>query len=325
MNALKVGVVGGGVSGLYVALRLELAGAHPTVFDKGLRLGGRLSARTISETQIPTSVRSFKTRPHQKSDLQLLFGDNFRPLSRSTDSDSAVEDLVWDFGAETFDRLSELSSHLESVRGLVNQLTPVDSDRLALQVWGNEPVQPFDAVVLTPPVPQLVKFLRRSEVTVPEGLSQIDYSRQLVFVGRGRQSTPSRTESSEEYWSHLQVNALQQAHKVTFAGYAAESVSDQLWNQDASVIEAELALAMHRSVPGLEIQDCSVKRWRYANVLSPAHRDCSQPVHRNLPIWACGDGLGGITGVEWGVSRAIDTAAATFDGLCTAFELKDPS
>ena len=329
MDALKVGVVGGGVSGLYVALRLKMAGAHPTIFDKGIRLGGRISARTVLKNQIPTSVRSFRSRPDQVPDLRFLFGDGFRQLPESTDGQSAVADRLWEFGAETFDRLSELSADLRPVRGLVSQLAPAPSDRVALRLWGNEPLQPFDAVVLTPPVPQLVQLLHRNEVTVPEELEKIHYSRQLVFIGSGRQATQSgsesQAESSSNFWSHLNVKALEQSDSVTFAGYATNSFSDQIWGQDASVIEAELALAMHRSVTGLEIQDASVKRWRYANALSPAHRDCTQPVDGSLPIWICGDGLGSKPGTDWGISRAIDTAVATFSGLSDTFNLDDPA
>ena len=327
MNALKVGVVGGGVSGLYVALRLKMAGAHPTIFDKGIRLGGRVSARTVLKNRIPTSVRSFRARPDQVTDLEFLFGNSVHPLSKSTDGQSAVAECLWEFGAETFDRLSELSANLRPVRGLITQLTPAPSDLVALHVWGNEPPQPFDAVVLTPPVPQLVQLLQRNEVTVPEELEKIDYSRQLVFVGSGRQVakpvSESPAQSSSNYWSHLHVKALEQSDSVTFAGYAANSFSDRLWDQDASVIEAELALAIHRSVPGLELQEGSVKRWRYANAVSPAHRDCAQPIDGSLPIWICGDGLGSMSGSDWGISRAIDTATATFRGLCDTFHLDD--
>lgn len=319
MSALQVGIVGGGISGLLLAQHLSRSGASPTIIDKAVRLGGRFSARPVGHSLVPTSVRSFNVRDDQIPDVRSLFDETVVRLTASEVNDSAADSLSWRFGVDSFEHITKISQAFDRVHGLVTHVAPTASGRIALQLWANGPTLTYDAVVLTPPGPQLVELLRRSEIKIPNRLQEVRYSRQLVFIGSGRKVLPNEPHLADDFWSNVYVKKTNKTDEVSLAAYASHAVSERLWEQDATATQADLATALHSSVPDLQIDHGDVKRWRYANALHLAARDCGQALQPSLPMWACGDGLGGPSGTAWGVSRALSTAAAARDGLLSAF------
>ncbi len=319
MSALQVGIVGGGISGLLLAQHLTRSGASPTIIDKAVRLGGRFSARSVAHSLVPTSVRSFNVRHDQIPDVRSLFDDTVVRFTAPEKNDSVTDSLSWRFGVDSFERIAQISQNLDRIHGLVTHVAPTASGRIALRLWANGPTLTYDAVVLTPPGPQLVELLRRSEIEIPNRLQEVRYSRQLVFIGSGQHVRPYEPQPADDFWSNVYVEKTNETGEVTFVAYASQAVSERLWEQDATATQADLATALHTSVPDLQIDHGDVKRWRYANALRLVARDCGLALQSSLPIWACGDGFGGPPGTAWGVSRALSTAAAARDGLLSAF------
>jgi len=163
---MRVGIVGAGISGLVAARSLKAAGHSPVVFEKNDHVGGRCTTQQIGDYVFDPGASSFTPRGHaienvilkelDTSDLvkiekPIYMHASMRPHKPSNVS-SAPARYTYKKGNIVLPDL--LAANIDvrlnaNVEGLEKQPSGT------YKILGEE----FDAVVLTPPIPQTAAIL----------------------------------------------------------------------------------------------------------------------------------------------------------------------
>jgi renalase len=306
----RVVIVGGGVCGLIAAQLLTDAGLSPTVVDKASRPGGRLASRRIADQIINTGPQSLKFGT--TSSLAAVQ----RYSSGELVPDGERDDESFAFRTSAADLSLALAEGIDYRTGLVTHLQRTPGGKVALGLWGNPSGMDADAVVLTPPTPQVANLLAASGFDVPGWVSRIGYEKRLVLITQTNGDIKASGSDSPifEYWSD-DDDAV--GAKGVLASFASASWSEANWTQDAVATESTMLRELARLYPGSRTTSAQVKRWRYANATNPAQAPTAGKLE-GLPIWIAGDGYGASTGRRFGVERSILSAIAVAEGVLTS-------
>ena len=147
-GSLDIGIVGGGLSGMFAARLLSDLGHNVTVWDKGSRLGGRLTGwQTDEGSKINLGARSLDSMPRWMD----RFVDEWARLglvSRKGDSlvpSAPLPELLEHLSQGSSIRLASRVSRLEDTEGDILVTTESDGDR---------EVSRYDRVLVAVPVEQ---------------------------------------------------------------------------------------------------------------------------------------------------------------------------
>ena len=147
-GSLDIGIVGGGLSGMFAARLLSDLGHNVTVWDKGSRLGGRLTGwQTDEGSKINLGARSLDSMPRWMD----RFVDEWVRLglvSRKGDSlvpSAPLPELLEHLSQGSSIRLASRVSRLEDTEGDILVTTESDGDR---------EVSRYDRVLVAVPVEQ---------------------------------------------------------------------------------------------------------------------------------------------------------------------------
>lgn len=162
---MRVGIVGAGIAGLAAARALKKAGHSAIVFEKNDRLGGRVATRKIGDYLFDTGASALTPRGHEietvilkeldttelvKIEKPLYMHQSMRPVIPDNVK-SAPARYTYTTGNE---RLADLLAQDLDVRRNT-QVETLEKKGSGYRVFGED----FDAIILTPPVPQSAAIL----------------------------------------------------------------------------------------------------------------------------------------------------------------------
>lgn len=327
----RVLIVGAGLAGLTAAneLRGREVGDRPievTVVDKGRSPGGRLATRRIGEATVDHGAQFFTVR-----------SEAFRSrVDRWLEAGVAEE---WCRGFDPVDGypryriaggMNRLARHLTDAlpAGTVATRHQANAiiggpDRWAVTYEaGTRDVDEADAVIATPPVPQIVEILRAG-AALPTGelgrrLESMAYHKVLAVLtvldrspGLAEPGALQRPDHPVfSFVADNQAKGISAVPSVTF--HLSHARSAELWDRTDGEVLAAVEDELRGTIGVAAVTDVQVKRWRYAGPVDPAPEDSLVIGERPGPLVVAGDGFAGAK-VEGAFRSGLDAARQILD------------
>lgn len=296
------------MTGLTAALALAEAGRSVAVVDKGRSVGGRLATRRIGRAVLDHGAQFFTVR-----------SPDFAAAVDLWAADGVVE--VWAHGFEsaepdgharyrTTGGMSRLAKHLaqacrrEGVELVLNQrvdaLIDTGDGLTATYAGGSRMPDTASAVVLTPPVPQTREILRNGGIAVPGELASLTYEPVVALLASGRGGTAplgphgALQQPAGPVFTFLADNHTKGISPIpAVTAHATPEISASMWEWTDADVTDRLVPELLSILPGFEVDELQVKRWRYA-----APRQCHPARFLALtrtsgPVLLAGDAFGG--------------------------------
>jgi renalase len=266
----RIGIVGAGLAGLMAARDLHDAGHQVVVFDKGRSPGGRLATRRIGDAVLDHGAQFFtvRTERFQREVDQWLEAGLVEEWCRGF---TAPGDGHPRYIARR--GMNSIAKHLAvglDVRcgSLVFSLHAAATPRAWEVKLDDGSITPFDALVVTCPLPQTFSLLVSAEVQMPEPLWRTPYDTTLallVVLDRpssvpapgGVQSDPNFT-----FIGDNQRKGVSPIPAVTF--HANPAWSDAHWDEPAAAAHAALLDLARPWLGDAVVVHSQLKRWRFA-------------------------------------------------------------
>lgn len=278
-TGLRTIVVGAGMAGLTAAGLLHEAGDEVLVLDKGRAPGGRIATRRMGSARIDHGAQFFTVRSPifaaQVADWQARGLAAPWPTPQPTPGTPHTDSYPRYIGTAGMTTIPKaLAAGLDlrcealvfTVRPSSNsgwEVTLDDGSRLAC-----------DRVIITSPLPQTASLLMEAEVELPEDLWRIDYHRTIGLLAQLASPSPLEAPgilSGEELEARSSILAFvaDQVHKgvsptPALLVHASHAWSLEAWDSDPAELEAGLRAEVTRVLPGTELADSQVKKWRLA-------------------------------------------------------------
>ena len=326
-------VVGAGLAGLACARVLTIAGHAVTLVDKGRGPGGRLATRRIDEHGYDTGAQFFTVRDAdfaaavhgwQSAGLVVPWGEGFPLLDGDQAGDGHPRYRV----VEGMNRLAKhLAEGLTVMVGhTVTDLAPHDGRwhvSVSPVAQATERILTADAVVLTPPAPQVVQLLQRSGLPVAPALAAVRYAPCLCLLLDFPQQeallpAPGGVRIGDD--QAIAWIASQRAKELRRTGeglvvHATAACSAAWYGESEEWIVSELLSATRRVFGRLGIsaepETVQLKKWRYSLPTITVPEPCLH-VSASPPLVLAGDAFGDRPRVEgaWLSGRAAARALA---------------
>lgn len=322
----RIAIIGAGVSGLAAALRLKEAGREVVVFEKSRGLSGRAATRSREGCRYDFGANYFKVRCNEMAalifqtlptdGLQRLVGDILvfdREGSISPPDPESRDSARWTYR----DGISGLGKRIVAKSGF-----PVENGvrvaRLRRQGvnWIPEddhgrPLGCFDALLLTPPIPQTTDLLAASDLPheIRDGLlgalraaeywSQfsvaLNFSTEIDLPG-GAYALLNTDRGHDLAWVSLEnrKNDRIPSGQSLLVAQLSPTWTERNYDLDPEIVAAH-AVRCLRALPGIDPPDPSwsdCQRWRYAH---PRRGVDPGPLGNaaSLGLYFAGDGLVG--------------------------------
>jgi predicted NAD/FAD-dependent oxidoreductase len=308
----RVLIVGAGLAGLtaageLVGRRIDDRPVEVTVVDKGRGPGGRLATRRIGDAIVDHGAQFFTVR-----------SEAFRERVDRWLAAGVAEE--WCRGFDPVDGypryriaggMNRLAKHLVTTtdgatvvsRQRADALIP-GPDRWAVTYEaGTRDVDEADAVIATPPMPQIVDLLRAG-AAMPSGelgqrLETMAYHRVLVVLmvldrSPGLPEPGALQRPDHPVFSFVADNrakGISEVPAMTF--HLSHPLSAELWGRSDGEILAAIEAELRDTIGGAAVADVHVKRWRYAGPVEPAGEASLVVAERPGPLVAAGDGFAG--------------------------------
>ena len=308
-QSLRIGVVGGGISGIACASALHASGVDVVVFDRGKRLGGRMASRRIRDSGLPYDGRvvdlgaSYFTASDPRF-VEVVRDWIGRGLAREWTDKFAVldpgSDPVIKIGPMRFGAAGGLRSLVEDLAAdLPNVLFPQEVSSVERSPTGVliDDVE-VDIAVLAMPDAQLRDLLAATDPALG-ALTTPTWDPVLALVA----AYETRT------WGDLDGAFVNQSAVLSFIADDGRRRGDDapvLVAHSGSVLAARflddparaipLMLAELRSVMGLQVDPewVEIKRWSLAR----PRKMLDGPFYFDGRIGMCGDGWGSVSRIE---------------------------
>ncbi len=281
---MRIGIVGGGVSGLAAARAAIARGAEVVVFDKGRGFGGRLSTRRVETERGRIRFNHGAPRAHGDSEA-------FRDIMNEMVARGAArwvgrEAIV---GVPTMNRLVAALGDGIDVRFEIRAVA-LEHDSGALRIINEkgDALGAFDALVLAIPAPQAIDLLP-AEAVLRKRLGVVRYEPRWCAMLALREDP---FESEELAGDGAILERLVRTEPGAWTAHATASWSvghleDEKQDAGRALSGAAAALAPAFARP----RYVAAHRWRFARV-SHAIEDRFL-IDRASSIVCCGDGFGG--------------------------------
>ncbi|MFQ4145479.1 NAD(P)/FAD-dependent oxidoreductase [Chlorogloeopsis sp. ULAP02] len=275
-------VIGGGISGLIAATVLQRHNIRVTVVDKGRGIGGRMATRRIRHPEYGEGVFDYGAQYFTVTDSKFQYWVN-----------SWIQEGIVQEWTRGYSRHNQHSSNSEvcyrgvnSNRSIAQHLaqnlnvhtnTKVvsfewQSDRWQVKTENNENFS-ADVLLLTPPIPQTLELLNRSQIELaPQSrhrLEQVVYHRCIAVLALLAQPSlipnPGGMKLDGEPLSWIACNYKKgispQGNAVTL--HASPKFSTTNWEMDNLAIANQLLEAASEWL-GSQVIEFQVHRWRFS-------------------------------------------------------------
>lgn len=279
LQDIEIVIVGAGLSGIMAARTLTEAGKHVVLLDKGRSPGGRMATRRLAGGRADHGAQFFTVRDAR-----------FQTLVEAWLADGFV--FEWSRGWSDGSLTSMRDGHPRyAARAGMNDLTQrlaagldvrthvhVDKVRKMPGGWQIEDesggIIRAGIVILTPPVPQSLELLRRSDVILPEALAaelaSIEYIRciTVMLAVEGPVALPApgaiqRPHAPVAWIADNHAKGISDSTIITMQAGAEYSAA--LWDEPDDVIVRDFKIHLMPFISDkTTIVEAQVKRWRYS-------------------------------------------------------------
>ncbi|WP_404407105.1 NAD(P)/FAD-dependent oxidoreductase [Jeotgalibacillus malaysiensis] len=285
---MKIGVIGGGMSGLIAARKLQSEGHEVEVIEKSRSVGGRMATRRIEEGQADHGAVYFTVRDK-------AFDHEVQQWISAGVVKKWFADPYPKYVA--VNGMNKLAKHLAEnlhVR-LQEKVVNITTEGERVKISGSDEHY-YDAVILTAPLPQAMELLEQSELQLTEADRKLKSCIfEPAFVGLFELAHDSQTGEHGLLDHHLPEGMLKIVNnfakgiskKPILSVYMTGEWSDEWFNQDEDQVIDNIEHLLLKELKGLDIESKQLKRWRYAQAkeVYPAHfYKLSEE-----PVWLCGD------------------------------------
>ncbi len=301
-------IVGAGMAGLCAATDLQNAGQNVLVIDKGRGLGGRMASRRITtelgEASFDHGAQFMTARDVR---FQALIEDCLQAGAAKEWYRSKSGEVVSDGSGHA--RWCGQPSITSVAKYLAKPLTVQKPARLSIlkqdgDVWlanlENGDVIQAKAVLLTPPVPQVIDLLKASKLVLPEELKEqleaISYERCIAVMAVLEEPTsmvqPGSLSCTHDAISLIVDNQKKGISKLpAITIHATPEFSLEHWG-DERAVASQLILDAAKSVLGdIQVTEYQTHGWLY----SRPHKveEASHIVlNESVPLLIAGDAFG---------------------------------
>jgi renalase len=345
--ARRIAIVGAGLAGITCARTLLQAGHQVTVFEKALKVGGRVASRDTPFGTFDHGAQYFTVRDERFRQALETVPGQYRPwsanavrvldpLGRVAEASLPTHEAHW-VGAPSMDTLPRQWAQPLQAAGAVELGTLVDvveRDALDAKRWqlrtsgADESVHVFsgfDAVLLAIPAPQAVTLLQRSRLapSFVERLGAIDiapcWTLMLAFPQAvqpglphlGPQWNAALSTHHRIAWLARESSKPRRGPVERWTVQASPGWSAEHFGDDEERVRGKLLKAF-AEVTGIRAEPAhaDVKRWRYAKTAAPLGR--SHLWDPRLGLGLCGDWCLGHR-VENAFVSGLELALATLE------------
>ncbi|WP_273127730.1 NAD(P)/FAD-dependent oxidoreductase [Bacillus weihaiensis] len=286
-------VIGAGMAGVMAARRLQENGMDVLLVDKGKSVGGRMATRRMASGKVDHGAQFFTVRTAlfsqyvenwQKEGLvRHWFGD---PYSRYK-SHQGMNALVKYLASAIPTRLNAKVLQVEVQKGKVR-----------VKLEEKDEMLEASGIIITAPAPQALEILASLPLSkeVKSELNQIHFHPCFVLMVtlKGPSNLPMSGYVAENVpvgidrvVDHFKkgISPLHTISMYSTGEWAKELENDCLKEIKESLLEKLRAIL---SIEAEDVVDAQVKKWKYAEAVSPLKRpflDCEQ----ELPVLVAGD------------------------------------
>ncbi|MEM1442420.1 MAG: FAD-dependent oxidoreductase [Verrucomicrobiota bacterium] len=335
----KIAIIGAGLSGLAAAFQLAEEEIEVCLFEKSRGFSGRAASRSKNGCRYDYGANYFKVncndvaallfRDLPTDELCRIMGDvwTFNGDNEISEGDPALnEGAKWTYrgGISTLGKLLVEVGNLEVKRETLITKLESEEDSWTLIDDSLQAYAGFDAVLLTPPAPQVVNLLSQSEMDseirdlLMGELSQARYHSQFTvalnfagefsFPGHAYALINTDREHALAWLSHENQKAdhVPEGETLLIAQMAPAWTQDHYHEPIEDIIREA-----HEAVRGLlpnelpELQWADTQRWRYAHPHSAASLEAVKP-GAELGLFFAGDAFIG----KGRIARAVETGLA---------------
>lgn len=311
-----IGIVGSGIAGLMCGQLLQQAGHSVFLIDKGRRAGGRMSTRIRGANQWDHGAQYFTVRDnefaqHVKAWKESGVVSKWFDLFPHQAPEKKEERYIGINGMNAIPQHASIGLKIHQSL-CVDKLDYQDKSWQLIMESGE--VFSCQELVLTPPLPQVVDLLNKSnlldKISESAPLESVKYNKglSLMLVLKSPSAIPSpgclKFESEKVSWiaDNSQKKGFPDQYCVTVQ--ATPKYADYGWDKG----DNEVAHAMIESIQellGSEVIDWHIHRWLYAFAKNPLKSKFYRDANMNLSI--AGDAF---------LSSRVESAAVS--GLSTA-------
>ena len=288
------------MAGLTAASSLTRAGFTTLVIDKSLKVGGRLASKKIGPARFDYGAQFMTAREPQF--LSLLEECERAGLVKIWFSSQAGAKPVhprWCGVSKMTAVAGHLASTIPLCPGLRLASVELSDGRWLARMISGEAIL-AKAVVLTPPVPQILDLLRSSEIhlstAIADRLDHIEYEKCVavlaVLTGSSQIDPPGGKKFPQGPISWLADNSLKGISEVPAVTiHGSPRFSHEHWLVDRRESGMMLLEAAERWI-GDAISEFQVHGWRYAKPLR-IDPERFMVIQSNPPLVLAGDAFGG--------------------------------
>ena len=265
-----VAIVGGGITGVLAAKKLIDHGRTVLVLDKSKSVGGRMATRRISNGRADHGAQFFTVRTSK-----------FQQLVDEWEQNGWVSKWFGDSHVryKSNDGMNQLVKHIS--QGLPVQLSSrvdrIERERDGYMILSDSEVKVrADTVLLTPPAPQTLQLLERSDVEISEtvhrslrGLTFAPALVGLVLLNPGAETRlPPTGHQDEKLPDGIErvvdsyAKGISGEHIISI--YATSDLSIALYSEEDEAILITLLKRVAHLIPVEAVSSRQLKRWRYA-------------------------------------------------------------
>jgi hypothetical protein len=293
-------IAGAGMSGLAAGSSLDPNRFQTVVIDKSLKIGGRLASKKLGNAQFDYGAQFMTAREPQFLAL-MKECEELGVIKQWFISDSGKQQghPRW-CGSSRMTAVAEhLAGSLQFYPGLKLAAIECVSDRWLARTSSGEEIL-ARAVLLTPPVPQLLSLLKTSDIQIASDiakrLGRIRYEKCIAVLahlkGPSTIRSPGKIKFSEGQISWLadnQLKGISRVPAVTIHGAAA--FSEHHYNSDRQM-SGNMLIEAAKPWLGSGVSEIQVHGWRYAKPIRVEPERCLV-INRLPPLVLAGDAFGG--------------------------------
>ncbi|MFB1082676.1 NAD(P)/FAD-dependent oxidoreductase [Jeotgalibacillus sp. JSM ZJ347] len=284
---MKIGVIGGGISGLIAARKLQSEGHEVEVIEKSRSVGGRLATRRIGEGQADHGAVYFTVRD-EAFDLEVQ-----EWVLAGVVKKWAADPHPKYIGTNGMNKLAKFLAEPLHVH-LNEKIVNVTATEEGMTLTGSACYE-YDAVLLTAPLPQAMELLEASDILLTEEDKKLQsYIFEPAFVGL---IELAHNVPTGEY-GLLDQNLPDEVLKIVnnfekgisknpiLSIYMTGDWSEKWYERENEAI-AEIERLLSQELGELKVASKQLKRWRYAQ----AKQVFEAPFYKlsDQPVWLCGD------------------------------------
>lgn len=285
---MKIGVIGGGMSGLIAARKLQSEGHDVDIIEKSRSVGGRMATRRIGEGQADHGAVYFTVRD-----------EGFNHEVQQWVSAGVVKEWFADPHPKYVgvDGMNKLAKHLADglhVR-LQEKVVNISAKDQGLAVIDSSE-HDYDAVILTAPLPQAMELLETADIQLTKEDQELkSFIFEPAFVGLIELTHDIQAGEHGLLDHHLPEGVLKIVNNFAkgisknpiLSVYMTGEWSEKWFDHDEVQAMAEIERLLSQEIKGLDIKSKQLNRWRYAQA-----KEVYQASFYKLseqPVWLCGD------------------------------------